>query len=45
MSQKSKRAPVSQDPDADRVIPNPWSEYRRGASILQTFRGRIGDHA
>lgn len=34
---KSKRAPVSQHPVADQVIPNPWAVCRKLPSELQTF--------
>lgn len=38
MSRKSKRAPVSQNPIADQVIPNPWSVYTGCVTETQIFR-------
>ena len=37
MTQKSKRAPVSQHPIADQVIPNPWTVYKSDVTVTQIF--------
>lgn len=37
MTEKSKGAPVSRHPNADRVIPNPHPICKKPLSILQMF--------
>jgi hypothetical protein len=37
MNQKNKRAPVNQNPIADRVIPNPRSVYGFPLTKMQVF--------
>ncbi len=37
MTLKSKGAPVSRHPNADRVIPNPWFLYGAFPTELQTL--------
>jgi hypothetical protein len=44
MTRKSKRAPVNQNPIADRVIPNPFSVYGCSPTKMQIFYHQSAFH-